>query len=176
MGPRRWLAAAAILFAALWGWRELAIRAARERIASRDAEIRRLNTENGRLADQVARLNAEISTLAAPGTKVFTLTGPQDAWGRAFVNAQGQGLLVVDNLPATAADKSYQLWIIRSDQPKPQSTAVFDLTAPGSRTVPLEHLPPLAQIRGFNVTLEPKGGSAEPTGNTLALIAKPGNS
>ena len=69
--PRLWLAAAAIVFAALWGWRELAVRAFRERVASRDAEIRRLTVENTRLGDQLTRLNFEMNVLTMQGTKVF---------------------------------------------------------------------------------------------------------
>ncbi len=112
MEPRRWLAAAAILFAALWGWRELAIRVARERIASQTAEIRRAGVENARLADQVARLNFEMTVMAMPGTKAFTVTAPGNGSARVFVNRQGQGLAIIDNLPENAAEKSYELWVL----------------------------------------------------------------
>jgi hypothetical protein len=152
MEPRRWLAAAAILFAALWGWRELAVRVLRERIASQSAEIRRATVENERLADQVARLNFEMTVLAMPGTKAFIVTAPGNGSVRVFVNRQGQGLAIVDNLPENAAEKSYELWVQRSDQPKPQSVTVFDVPAAGAKTIPLEHLPALSLIKSFSVT------------------------
>ena len=150
--PRFWLLAAAILFAALWGWRELAIRASRERIASRDAEIRRLTVENARLADQLARLNFETAVFAMPGTKAFVVTAPGSGSARVFVNRQGQGVAIVDNLPENAAEKSYELWVVRSDQPKPQSVTVFDMPAAGAKTIQLEHLPALSVIKSFSVT------------------------
>ena len=150
--PRLWLAAAAILFAALWGWRELAIRAARERIASRDAEIRRLTNENTRLSDQLARLNFEANVLTMQGTKAFAVTAPGNGAARVFVNRQGQGLAIIDNLPENAAEKSFELWVVRSDQPKPQSVTVFDMPAAGGKTIQLEHLPALSLIKSFSVT------------------------
>jgi hypothetical protein len=152
MEPRRWLAAAAILFAALWGWRELSIRVARERIASRDAEIRQLTVDNARLADQLARVNFEVTVLAMPGTKTFVVAAPGNGSARVVVNRQGQGLAIVDNLPENAAEKSYELWVARSDQSKPQSVTVFDMPAAGGKTIPLEHLPALSVIKSFSVT------------------------
>ena len=119
--PRLWLAAAAIVFAALWGWRELAVRAFRERVASRDAEIRRLTVENTRLGDQLTRLNFEMNVLTMQGTKAFIVTAPGSGAARVFVNRQGQGVAIVDNLPENAAEKSYELWVTRSDQPTTQS-------------------------------------------------------
>ena len=150
--PRLYLAAAAILFAALWGWRELAIRAARERIASRDAEIRRLTNENVRLTDQLTRLNFETNVLTMAGSKAFEVTAPGNGTARVFVNRQGQGLAIIDNLPENAAEKSYELWVVRSDQPKPQSVTVFDMPAAGAKTIQLEHLPALSLIKSFSVT------------------------
>ena len=152
LAPRFWLAAAAILFLALWGWRELAIRAAQERTASRDAEIRRLTVENTRLADQVARLNFEITVFGMQGTKAFTVTAPGNGAARVFVNRQGQGVAIIDNLPENAAEKSYELWVVRSDQPKQQSVTVFDMPAAGAKTIQLEHLPALSLIKSFSVT------------------------
>jgi hypothetical protein len=152
LAPRLWLVAAAILFAALWGWRELAIRASRERIASRDAEIRRLTTENERLADQLGRLNFEANVLAMTGTKAFIVAAPGSGAARVFVNRQGQGLAIIDNLPENAAEKSYELWVVRTDQPKPQSVTVFDMPAAGAKTIQLEHLPALSVIKNFSMT------------------------
>ena len=43
-----WLATAATLFLALWGWREAGIRVAREHIATQQAEIRSLSEEKDR--------------------------------------------------------------------------------------------------------------------------------
>lgn len=140
-----WLATAATLFLALWGWRELAIRTAREQMASQTAEIRQLKEENDRLTQQLARLNSEVTLLAAPGTKVMTVAG-KGITGRAFLDGTGRGLVIIDTLPA--AEKSYEIFISRTDQPKPQSVATL---APGSKSVHLANLPPRPQIKAITV-------------------------
>ncbi len=143
-----WLATAATLFLFLWGWRELGIRVAREKIASREAEVNQLTQENARLSEMVARLNYEMTVLAMPGTKTFAVVGPQNASARVFINPQGQGLLIVGSAPPNI----YQLWLTRTDQPKPQTVATFDIAGAGQKTIPLQHLPSQKSIRSFSLT------------------------
>src|SRR5205823_1999679 len=54
--PLWWLATAATLFLALWGWREMGIRVAREHIVAQQAEIRGLTEVRNRLAAQNEKL------------------------------------------------------------------------------------------------------------------------
>jgi anti-sigma-K factor RskA len=71
------------------------------------------------------------------------------------------------DLPANPGDKSYQLWIIRADQPKPVSAGVFDVTNTGTASISIENLPLATEIKALAVTLEPKGGVAQPTNATF---------
>src|SRR6185295_19374063 len=73
MTPTWWLATAATLFLALWGWREVGIRVARERIVAQQAEIRGLTEERDRLATQ----NEKLASLAAPDTRTIALAGQE---------------------------------------------------------------------------------------------------
>ncbi|HEY8131820.1 MAG TPA: hypothetical protein VII12_07995 [Thermoanaerobaculia bacterium] len=143
-----WLVTAALLFLFLWGWRELGIRAAREKIASRDAEINRLTLENARLGEQVARLNYETSVLAPPGTRSFTVSAPPVVSARVSINPQGQALLTV----ASAPPNTYKLWVTQVNQPKPQNVATFDVAPAGQKTIPIQHLPPVKSIKAFSLT------------------------
>lgn len=174
-GTRWWLATAATLFLALWGWRELAVRAQREQIVSQDAEIHRLSEDNARLSEQTGRLNAEMAALAAPGTQTIALSGQQvapSASARVFMEPEKRRAIVFFyNLPANAKDKSYQLWIIRGDQPKPQSAGVFDVTN-GHATISVENLPVATEIKALAVTLEPHGGAEQPTNTNFYLMGK----
>jgi anti-sigma-K factor RskA len=145
-----------MLFFALWIWREMGIRAARESDAVQIAEIARLRSENAQLASRVSR--------------TFELTG-QQASARVILEPERRRAVVVfRNLPLNAADKSYQLWIIRADQPAPVSAGVFDATKDGTAAVSIENLPVETEIKGLAVTLEPKGGLAQPS-NTDFVVA-----
>jgi Anti-sigma-K factor rskA len=167
-----WLATAATLFLALWGWRELAMRAARADAASQQAEIRRLQQENATLAQRTEKLSAELTALSAAGTRTIALSGQEiapAATAKAFL-AGRRVLVFFQNLPENPDDKSYQLWILRGDQPKPMSAGVFDVKKDGSASISIENLPLDTVIKGLAVTLEPKGGVAQPT-NTNFYVA-----
>ena len=157
---RWWLATAATLFLALWCWRELDVRMQR-------TEIARLQQQNG-------RLSAEIAALASADTRTIALSGQEiapSASAKVFLEPDRRRALVFfHDLPANPGDKSYQLWIIRADQPKPMSAGVFDVTESGKASIVIENLPVETELKALAVTLEPKGGVAQPT-NTRFYVA-----
>ena len=174
--PKWWFATAAGVFLALWGWRELGIRAAHERIESQRAEIRQLAEENDRIAQQNKKLSTELTALGSTDTRTFALTGQQVSPGasaKVFLEQTARRAVVFfNNLPPTPANKSYQLWIIRADQPKPQSAGVFDVTSSGKASLSIENLPVATEIKALAVTLEPKGGVEQPTNTNFYLMGK----
>ncbi len=85
------------------------------------------------------------------------------ATGFVLISADGDnGALIVDGLPPLDADRQYQLWLIRDGQRT--SGAIFStdeknyggtrIKAPGS----------LLEYSAVDVTIEPAGGSHQPTG------------
>jgi anti-sigma-K factor RskA len=126
------------------------------------------------LASRNEKLAAEMAALASRDTRTIALSGQQvspSASAKVFLEPQQRRAVVFFyNLPANAADKSYQLWILRADQPKPQSAGVFDVTTNGAASISIENLPLATEIKGLAVTLEPKGGVAQPT-NTNFFVA-----
>lgn len=155
-----WLAVAATLFFALWVWREMGIRVAREADASQRAEIERLQNENAQLASRAAQTFELTGQQLAPSAKARVVLEPEHR----------RAVVVFQHLPPNAADKSYQLWIIRADQAKPVSAGVFNATSDGSASIAIENLPVDTVIKGLAVTLEPRGGVDQPT-NTDFVVA-----
>jgi hypothetical protein len=166
---------AAILFLALWGWRELSVRVIREKVNGGEAEIRRLAGENQLLTTRNDKLTAEMAALASPDTRTIALTGQQvspSASAKVFLEPKERRAVVFFyNLPANATDKSYQLWILRGDQPKPQSAGVFDVEK-GNATISIENLPVMTEIKGLAVTMEPHGGVEQPTNANYYVVGK----
>jgi RNA polymerase sigma-70 factor (ECF subfamily) len=171
---RWWLSVAAILFFALWAWRELGVRATKEHIASRDAEIESLTEKNNMLTQRISKLTSEMAALGGKDTRVITLTGQQvapQASARVFLEpAKRRAVVFFANLPANAADKSYQLWIIRGAQP--QNAGVFDASAAGTATIAVENLPADTEIKAMAVTVEPRGGVQQPTNANYVVMGK----
>lgn len=172
----RWgLAAAAALFLALWGWREIGIRVMREHVSSQQADIQRLADEKRVLELQREKLAAAVASLASANTQTIALTGAQmspSASAKVFMDSdKHRAVVVFANLPKCPTDKSYQLWIIRGDQPKPQSAGVFDVEK-GNATITVENLPVMTEIKGLAVTMEPRGGVEQPTNANYYVLGK----
>ena len=104
LGISRWWMAAAALFLALWGWRELSIRVAREKVNTSEAEIRNLAGENQLLSARNEKLSAEMAALASRDTRTIALTGQQvspSASAKVFLEPQQRRAVVFFyNLPA----------------------------------------------------------------------------
>lgn len=176
--PRRgfrnwWLAVAALVFLALWGWRELDIRRMREIEASDRAEQLQLTEENLQLKQRLDRL---LAAVASPQMRTITLTGRQNtagASGKVFVEPNGgRAIVIVSDLSPNGTTKDYQLWITRTNAPGPQSVLVFDVPQSREATLSVENVPPPAQILSIGVTLGPVGGAQTPPGEFL-LAGKP---
>ena len=170
-----WLATAATLFLALWGWREIGIRVSRERVKTQQAELQQLSDQNKLLQQQKEKLSAEMQALGSSGTQTIALTGQlaaPSASARVFlVPEHRRAIVIFSNLPENPKDKSYQLWIIRADQPKPQSAGVFDASH-GNATITVENLPVATEIKAMAVTVEPRGGVAQPTNTDFVVLGK----
>jgi hypothetical protein len=173
---RWWLATAATIFFALWGWREMTMRAARERLAMQNAELQTLTAENALIKQRNQKLTSEIIALASSGTRMISLAGQQaapSATGRAFLEpGKNRAVVLFANLPSTPNDKSYQLWILGADPAKPQSATTFDVGANGMAAITVENLPSDTEIKGMAVTMGPKGGSQPPADAAYYVMGK----
>jgi anti-sigma-K factor RskA len=147
-----WMTAAAAVFLGMWVWSTV--------------QLRQMREENDQLRLQQTRLSATLASLSA--SHVIQLAG-QEIAPRASANvfldpAQRRAFVFMHGLPPNTQDKSYQLWIIRADQVKPQSAGVFSVDATGSASLVVQNLPVDTLIKALAVTLEPRGGVPAPTG------------
>lgn len=164
-----WLASAAVVFLALWGWRELDVRRMRESIETEKAEVRALLEQNEQLAQRGDHM---LAVVAAPETRTISLTG-RAARGKIFVDPRsGHAIVVVSDLSPNGASKAYKLWITKANSDKPQGAAMFDVGPSGNATLTIENMPSAAEIKSFGVTLESRSGADAPTGEYL-LAGKP---
>ncbi|HQR31615.1 MAG TPA: anti-sigma factor [Blastocatellia bacterium] len=122
---------------------------------------------------QLSTLQRQFENFLSPSTKVISMNGVETPGAHAKVvwNTETQTWEVhIKNLPAPPTDKDYQLWYVTADAKI--NAAVFRTGANGSLelnlTIPPEALKGLAATA---VTLEPKGGSVQPTGK-FYLMAK----
>nr|WP_236050267.1 anti-sigma factor [Hymenobacter negativus] len=144
---------------------------------SASSELVALQNENSRFAttttvvekklddlrqeNQVLR-NDEFHAVALAGTKAAP-----SAHARVLFNAATHKVYVdVRSLPALPAGKQYQLWAL--DKGKPIDAGVLTVaTATGEG---LQHMKDIASAQTFAMTVEPAGGSVNPTLTTMTVV------
>lgn len=160
-----WLATAAVLFLALWIWREAGIRVARERIRSDRAEIVELTSAKDVLEQQKAKLVDEMVLISSPGVRLIELGGQQGASGKLYLEpGSHHAVLIATGLPASGAASDYRVWLTGAGSTTPRSSASFDASN-GNATVSIGDVP--ADLKSVSVTLESRSGEAQPRSNVV---------
>jgi anti-sigma-K factor RskA len=126
----------------------------------------KLRGERGKLLDEIGALRRQFDSVVSPATKVIEMAGDEAPQANAKVlwdKKSHQWVIYIYDLPMPPPDKDYQLWYVTSDAKI--SAAVFRPDAQG-RTVLRLSLPSeaLKGLAATAVTLEPRGGSDQPTG------------
>jgi len=125
-------------------------------------------------ATQTAMLNQQdllLNVIASPDARAVDLVTADD--GRALARISwspsiGLAVLQAANLPALAAERTYQAWLIPAEG-APISAGVFQPRADGSYTLIFTPAAPLDTFAAFGISDEPASGSDAPTTTPLAV-------
>jgi anti-sigma-K factor RskA len=125
-----------------------------------------LARERNSLTEEMAAWRRQVDDIVSPRTKVIAMVGDEtpQANAKVFWDTDTQKWIIyVFDLPAPPSDKDYQLWYVTKNAKI--SAAVFRTDEQGQTVLKLT-LPPdaLAGLAATAVTLEPRGGSPQPTG------------
>lgn len=140
-----------------------------QQIAALDNQNRLLQHQLDSNRNSLQNLNAEIALTRNPAIKRVYLKGletkdPQ-AGMTVYWNQENQQVFIAGmSLPATPANKQYQLWAIKNGQPV--DLGVFDLQNA------LVAMKSIDEAQAFAVTLENTGGSAVPTLSDMVVIGQ----
>jgi anti-sigma-K factor RskA len=123
------------------------------------------------LKNDLDRKEQLLEVIAAREVKLVVMGGldpSPDSYGKIIWDTDNQqAVLQLANLPAPPSDKDYQLWLIKDDQ-SPISAGVFNFEESSNelffKVEQLNETPSPAE-NVFAVTLEPKGGAPQPTGD-----------
>jgi len=157
------LAAACMLVVALWF-------SVQER--TRSNELAQARSTLAQVATDRDRLVQAFSFLNQPETQQvnFGRGQPAPPRGNVFVNGRLGVLLVASNLPALAAGKTYQMWVIpKGGAPRP--AGLFQSTVQGTAVHILAGPVDPATLGAVAVSVEPDTGSSGPT--TTPIIMAP---
>ncbi|MFL6274956.1 MAG: anti-sigma factor domain-containing protein [Blastocatellia bacterium] len=170
-----WAAAAGLLIVfayTLFSWR-LEHRQL-QAVASQNTETRQQLAElREQISDEKARareLEEINAVLAAPQRSVIEMAGPEGALSTVasvYWDHQKNRWVVSANLPPVPDGKVYQLWMVTPDAKI--SAGLIEPDARGHGFVIVDVPPNVSQIQAAAITLEPQGGSPQPTMPIYAL-------
>jgi anti-sigma-K factor RskA len=187
-----WAAAAAFALLAGWfGQRYLASRSEAEMLGAQqmlaDLALKsarnQLETERILARRQLANLTQQVAVLDErikheadlANFKITTLASmlnnsPQAVAVAVWNPEKQEGVLQVAKLPALAADKDYQLWVVDPQYPNPVDGGVFTVDPQtGEARLQFKAKQPVKAINAFAVTLERKGGVPKAEGPFVLL-------
>ena len=128
-------------------------------------EERRLGTARDQVAAVQAQQERVDAVLTAGDVKVHTSGTPTGGRVTVAVSpAQNDGVVVMADMPAPPAGKTYQLWLIRGNVPT--SAGVMAAGARAGTTL----LPTLDGADSLGVTVEPAPGSRTPTPPVVVAV------
>jgi hypothetical protein len=131
-----------------------------------------LHHENSQLAGEIRRKDDELKEIVSPATRIVAMAGKEAPEASAKVvwdTTRQTWVIYIFNLPPPPTDKQYQLWYVKGDAKI--SAAVFDPDPTGQKVLRLD-LPPdvVNGLAATAVTLEPRGGSPQPTNTNFYLV------
>ena len=140
------------------------------RLASVGNEVAQLRENLAAASSQLASREATLDAIFEPGVQMFQLTASGDPdpgiqlfWDR----ARNQAIVNGFRLRQVPEGRAYQLWFIRDGKPVPSVT--FKPQANGNARVERVAVPPDGDVSAAAVTVEPEGGSAQPTSPILLV-------
>jgi anti-sigma-K factor RskA len=133
-------------------------------------QTQKLYQQQSKLAQQAETSQIALAALSYPETKAIPITAENISGTLLLAKEQNVAVIITWNLPVLKRDQTYQIWLIDS-QGKRTSGGIFNpqpdlpyatakVTSPGS----------LANYNGIGVTIEPTGGSPQPTGQRIFKV------
>jgi hypothetical protein len=144
----------------------------RRRILALEAEVNEYKSLLERQKTEVDANARILNVLSQPGVRMVPLKGAEIAKSTpayALVVEASRVIFVAANLPKLAGDKQFQLWLLRSQEPKVVSAGTFVADEQSRALVEFADPTQVSDLTLIAVTDEPMGGSAEPTGTKLLV-------
>jgi anti-sigma-K factor RskA len=133
-----------------------------------------LRQELDQSKEQLVQIRSDMDKLYDPGMKMVALKGTQvapQAYTTIYWDTTGATkdvYLLINNLPQPPSEKQYQLWALLDG--KPIDLGVFDYDVRQKRL--LIKTKNIQNAQAFAITLEPKGGSVNPTMEQMYVMGQ----
>ncbi|HEX4231476.1 MAG TPA: anti-sigma factor [Bryobacteraceae bacterium] len=144
----------------------------RREILALDAEVNEYKSLLSRQKSAENDSQRLLNVLSHPGVRLLALKGADIAKqtaAYALIAEASRVIFIAANLPALPKDKQFQLWLLRSQDPKIVNAGTFIPDDQDQAMVEFSDPTEVSDLTGVAVTDEPKSGSLEPTGTKLLV-------
>ncbi len=133
-------------------------------------QMRQIQKQQETLAQQVRTSQFALSMLAYPNTQAIPIAADNLSGSVLLDRERNTAALVMWHLPELSETQTYQAWLIQPDGQR-VSAGVFRPQADKSYTTkPVYPKQDLSKFVGIGVTVEPAGGSEQPTGQRIFKV------
>ncbi len=127
-------------------------------------QVRSLQTQQAELARRLEMDQAALAMIALPNGQALPVSG-DGITGSLIVNGEkNSAVLIISDLPVLEQGKTYQIWLIQPDNGR-VSAGLFNADRADRITIAsLDSSHSFQPYVGIGITVEPAGGSEQPTG------------
>lgn len=174
-GSYRWLAAASVILFLMSSAVNLYLYTQYRNVSSQLAELESSNSvladNNTHLTKQISTISDDLTAMASPTNVRVELAGlPLSPAARALIfwdKERKATYINTSQLPPLAEEKQYQLWAIVDGKPVDLGVLPND-----KHQVALLKVKNVSAPQAFAITIEPKGGSVNPTMDQMIVLGK----
>ena len=171
----RWLAAASIALCLVSGSANLYLYNKYQNVTGQLADIQSKNSvladNNIHLTKQITVISNDLTTVSSPSNIRIELAGlPLSPAAKALIfwdKERKTTYINTSEMPPIAAGKQYQLWAIVDGKPVDLGVMPLDNTQTA-----LLRVKDVSAPQAFAITIEPKGGSVNPTMDQMIVLGK----
>jgi hypothetical protein len=133
-------------------------------------QMRQIQDQQATLAQQIKSSQFALSMLAYPSTQAIPIAA-ENLSGSVLVDSERNTVaLVMWHLPQLSEDQTYQAWLIEPDGQRVSAGTFLPQGDEAYTTKPVYSKQDLSDFVGIGVTVEPAGGSEQPTGERIFLV------
>ena len=127
-------------------------------------QMRALQNQQASLLEQLRNNQFALAMLSYPATQSLAIQEAKISGTVLLDRDRNTAALVAWNLPELPQEQIYQIWLIEPDGHRVSAGLFRSQTSPSYTTKPIFSTLDLSSFVGIGVTIEPAGGSDQPTG------------
>ena len=134
------------------------------------AQLRQIQSQQANLLDEVEDSQAALAMLSSENVQMLPISGEEVSGTLLLDENRSRAVLILQDLPALTADLVYQMWLIEPNGGRVSAGLFLPENGQAYTTQIISSPEMLSDFSGIGVTVEPAGGSEQPTGERIFKV------